>query len=190
MADRTSRVFPFAQIKSFGYSTEQSLLLGTPAGAWLSLTVILAGWLGCRWNVRLALGSVGLWMAILGIALIIGLSEDHNVGRLVGYYLCWGASVPFVTLLSLVATNVAGYTKKTTVAASYLIGYCAGYIIGPQTFQAKDAPDYTPAKITMLCCWGFGVIDLYFILWYYTRENRKKAAVRALPGYVKLQAQE
>lgn len=36
----------------------------------------------------------------------------------------------FVALLSLIATNVAGYTKKTTVAAIYLISYCAGNIIG------------------------------------------------------------
>jgi ACS family allantoate permease-like MFS transporter len=30
----------------------------------------------------------------------------------------------------MISSNVAGYTKKTTVAAMYLIGYCVGNIIG------------------------------------------------------------
>jgi ACS family allantoate permease-like MFS transporter len=30
----------------------------------------------------------------------------------------------------LISSNVAGYTKKTTVAAMFLIGYCVGNIIG------------------------------------------------------------
>ena len=47
----------------------------------------------------------------------------------------------------------AGYTKKTTVAAMYLIAYCVGNIIGPQTFRPKDAPRYVPAEITILVCY-------------------------------------
>lgn len=61
--------------------------------------------------------------------------------------------MPFVAFLSLIATNVAGYTKKTTVAALYLIGYCVGNIIGPQVFRPKDAPRYVPAEITIIACW-------------------------------------
>lgn len=96
----------------------------------------------------------------------------------------------FITLLSLIGTNVAGYTKKTTVAAMYLIGYCAGYIIGPQMFRAEDAPVYRSAEIAMLCCWAVGAMDLYFIAWYYNRQNVKKAAVRAAPDYFSLPNQE
>ena len=45
---------------------------------------------------------------------------------------------------------MAGYTKKTTVAALFLIAYCAGNIIGPQTFNAKEAPRFRSAEITIL----------------------------------------
>jgi MFS transporter, ACS family, allantoate permease len=55
---------------------------------------------------------------------------SHKEGRLAGYYLTQASPAPFVALLSLISSNVAGYTKKTTVAAMYLIGYCAGNIIG------------------------------------------------------------
>lgn len=68
-------------------------------------------------------------MSIIGMLLIVCLPLSNNGGRLAGYYLTQGSPTGFVALLSLVAGNVAGYTKKTTVAALYLIGYCAGNII-------------------------------------------------------------
>lgn len=68
-------------------------------------------------------------MALIGIILIVALPLHNNGGRLAGYYLTQASPVAFVCLLSLIATNVAGYTKKTTVAAMYLIGYCVGNIM-------------------------------------------------------------
>jgi ACS family allantoate permease-like MFS transporter len=85
---------------------------------------------------------------------------------------------------------VAGYTKKTTVAAMYLIGYCTGNIIGPQTFRASDAPRYVPAEITIIVCWGVCLGILLFIHLYCVWQNKKKASIRAEPGYVKLENQE
>jgi ACS family allantoate permease-like MFS transporter len=111
-------------------------------------------------------------------------------GRLAGYYLTQASPTPFVALLSLLASNVAGYTKKTTVAAFYLIGYCTGNIIGPQTFQPKDKPRYIPAEITIIVCWAACLVDLAFIFWYYRRMNKKNEAIRAEPGYTKLEKQE
>jgi hypothetical protein len=91
---------------------------------------------------------IGLCTAMLGMILIVALPLDNNTGRLVGYYLTQASPTPFVALLSLISSNVAGYTKKTTVsssihtptvlfrmltktqvAACFLIGYCVGNII-------------------------------------------------------------
>ena len=57
------------------------------------------------------------------MALIVGLPLGNDSGRLAGYYLTQASPTPFVAFLSLISSNVAGYTKKTTVAALYLIGY-------------------------------------------------------------------
>jgi MFS transporter, ACS family, allantoate permease len=122
--------------------------------------------------------------------LITCLDNSHSAGRLVGYYLTQASPTPFVALLSLISTNVAGWTKKTTVAALYLIGYCVGNIIGPQVFQAKDAPQYRPAEITIIVCWSVCVFDILFIYFWCKWQNRKKAQVRADPSYQKLQGQE
>lgn len=77
---------------------------------------------------------IGLSTALLGVILIVALPLSNNKGRLAGYYLTQASPTPFVALLSLISSNIAGYTKKTTVAAMYLIGYCVGNIIGKCIF--------------------------------------------------------
>lgn len=142
------------------------------------------------------------------MVLIVALPLDNDVGRLIGYYMTQASPTPFVALLSLVSSNMAGYTKKTTVAALYLIGYCAGNIIGnfplsypsnrmnadndkgPQVFRPKDAPRYVPAEITIIVCWGVCLLILGFIWWWYKKENNKKAGIRAREDYVRLENQE
>ena len=71
--------------------------------------------------------------------LIVALPLSSNGGRLAGYYMAQVSTVSLVALLSLIASNVAGYTKKTTVAALFLIAYCAGNIIGSAFFVPTDA---------------------------------------------------
>ena len=149
---------------------------------------------------------IGLCTAMLGMILIVALPLSNNSGRLAGYYLTQASPTPFVALLSLISSNVAGYTKKTTVAAMYLIGYCVGNIIGkrcvnerdnhlltylgPQTFRPKDAPRYIPAEVTIICCWGVCLGILLFIHLYCVWQNKKKAQIRQSPEYVRLENQE
>lgn len=143
-----------------------------------------------RYGYRILISMIGLVIAIIGVLLIVALPLSNNSGRLAGYYLTQAAPTPFVAILSLLSSNVAGYTKKTTVAAMYLIGYCAGNIIGPQTFKAKDAPRYVPAEITIIATWSLGLAIMAFIHVYCVKQNRKKEAVRNAEGYVKLENQE
>ncbi|CAK1366786.1 unnamed protein product [Cercospora beticola] len=118
-------------ITSFGYTKQQSLLYGTPGGAVEVVVLLVTGFLGDRLGSRILTSSGGMILAILGMALIVGLPlEGYNNARLAGYYLTQASPTPFVCFLSLISTNVAGYTKKTTTAALYLVVYCVGNIIG------------------------------------------------------------
>jgi MFS family permease len=92
--------------------------------------LIACGWAGDKYGYRILISMIGLLTAMLGMILIVALPLSNNKGRLAGYYLTQASPTPFVALLSLISSNVAGYTKKTTVAAMYLIGYCVGNIIG------------------------------------------------------------
>lgn len=117
-------------IVSFGYTNQQSLLYGTPGGVVEIVTLIGCGYLGDKFGHRILISCSGLIISIIGMILIVALPLSNNGGRLAGYYLTQASATPFVALLSLISTNVAGYTKKTTVAALYLIAYCIGNIIG------------------------------------------------------------
>ncbi|KAL7943561.1 major facilitator superfamily domain-containing protein [Trichoderma barbatum] len=177
-------------IVSFGYTPQQSLLYGTPGGAVEIVALLLCGYLGDRLGSRILVSISGLVVAMIGVIMIVAIPLDKPAGRLAGYYLTQASPTPFVALLSLISTNVAGWTKKTTVAAMYLVAYCVGNIIGPQTFRPKDAPEYRSAEITILVCWVACLVDLVFIWWWYRRQNLKKNLVRADPSYTKVENQE
>ncbi|CAK7237622.1 Allantoate permease [Sporothrix bragantina] len=179
-------------IVSFGFTSQQSLLLGTPGGLVEIIALVGCGYLGDRYRNRLLISTVGMTLGFIGMLLvtILNNSPSQRVGRLFGYYLLQAAPTPFVALLSLIATNIAGWTKKTSVAAMYLIAYCVGNIIGPQVFQAKDAPDYRPAEITILVCYALCILDVVFIYFWWRRQNAIKAKLRAEPGYRKMAGQE
>lgn len=133
-------------IVSFGYTPEQSLLYGTPGGAIEVVALILCGYLGDKFGNRILISCSGLIVAMLGMILIVALPLSNNLGRLIGYYLTQASPTPFVALLSLIASNVAGYTKKTTVAAIYLIAYCTGNIIG--TYNPQSPTQRSPYQQT------------------------------------------
>ena len=115
---------------SFGFTAEQSLLYGIPGGAVEVVALIASGYMGDWLGRRVMCSMGGLVTAMVGMILIIALPLANNDGRLIGYYMTQASPTPFVALLSLISSNVAGYTKKTTVAAIYLISYCVGNIIG------------------------------------------------------------
>lgn len=127
---------------------------------------------------------------MLGLFLILLLPISNSAGRLVGYYLYQSSSTGFVALLGLISTNVAGWTKKTTAAAMYLVAYCVGNIIGPQVFVSTDAPQYRNANIVVLVCMFVSFAILLFIHAWCKYQNKLKAAIRAGPGYVKVDGQE
>lgn len=129
------------QITSFGFTEQQSLLYGVPGGVVEVIALLLNGYMGARFQQRILCSLGGLVCAIVGMVLIVALPLSNNVGRLIGYYMTQACPTPFVALLSMISSNVAGYTKKTTVAAFYLIGYCAGNIIGekrPSSFVSSQ----------------------------------------------------
>lgn len=104
------------------------------------IALLLNGYVGHITNQRLLSSLGGLVTAMIGVILIVALPESYNVGRLIGYYMTQASPTSFVALLAMISSNVAGYTKKTTVAAMYLIGYCVGNIIGEWEKKKEKSP--------------------------------------------------
>lgn len=58
--------------------------------------------------------------------------------------------------------------------AVLLISFCLGNIVGPLTFTQQSAPDYIPAKITIIVTCSVAVVLTLALRVYYMRENRRR----------------
>jgi hypothetical protein len=76
------------------------------------------------------------------IGCILVYATDNKGPRLFGLFIfvAYAAGLPLT--LSMVSSNVSGYTKKATVSAMMFIAYCTGNIIGPFLFFNDEAPRY------------------------------------------------
>jgi MFS transporter, ACS family, allantoate permease len=62
-----------------------------------------------------------------------------------------------------------------------------GNLIGPQVFQSKDAPQYRPAEITIIVCWGLSLALLILIRQINIHRNKKKDMITSAAGYTKIE---
>lgn len=90
-------------------------------------------------NSRCITMIVANTICILGSGLLVGLPSSNKWGRLVALWLCYFQGLGFSMSLTMVSSNIAGYTKKQLTAAILFTGYCVGNIVGPQTFIKSEA---------------------------------------------------
>jgi ACS family allantoate permease-like MFS transporter len=80
----------------------------------------------------------------------------------------------FPLSLSIIASDVAGYTKKTIVSAILFLAYCAGNISGPQVFFAREAPHYQTGCKICIACLCLGIVDILVLRQYMDWENKRR----------------
>ncbi|KAI1184241.1 putative MFS transporter [Nemania serpens] len=164
-------------VSTFGYSTLESILFQFPLGAVSAIGIPLVGWICSRRRdlriptlilccLPVLAGYVLIWKSTWG---------SRPAAPVVGYSLV-GFFGPVVSLtVSLGASNVAGETKRSFVAAAVFVAYCVGNIVGPQLVRSDTRAQHYPALWTGLII--FYVITilaasaLYVILY---RENRRR----------------
>ncbi|KAK5096549.1 hypothetical protein LTS08_007422 [Lithohypha guttulata] len=169
-------------IRSVGYTSKESALLSIPGGAVSIVSILLATNSAGYFNQR-ALNIIALMVpGVIGAALMAFLPADNKAGRLIGNYMtnCIGASLPL--LYSLVGANYAGHTKKVTMNATLLISFCLGNIVGPLTFTAESAPDYIPAKISIIVTCAVAIGLTLMLRFYYVWENRRRDVLAGKDG--------
>jgi hypothetical protein len=131
-------------VGSFGFSTLGTQYLQIPGGAVQFLALLFGGFICTKYphNTRCIVMIVANTICILGAGLLVGLPDSNKWGRLVALWLCYFQGLGFSMSLTMVSSNVAGYTKKQLTGAVLFTGYCVGNIVGPQTFIAKEARTY------------------------------------------------
>ncbi|KAJ5978483.1 hypothetical protein N7501_001825 [Penicillium viridicatum] len=159
----------------FGFTDLKALIMQMPQGAaqivFLLITSITATFIPSSRILGMCLNTV---ISIVGLILIWKLNPDNQAGRMVGLTLAVVYAINLPISLSIVTSNVAGFSKKSVVSSLLFIAYCVGNIVGPQFFLASEEPSYpTGIKASMS---GL-ILSLFLLLClysYYTWENRRR----------------
>ncbi|PNS18579.1 High-affinity nicotinic acid transporter [Sphaceloma murrayae] len=159
-------------LRNVGFNPKEAAILNAPAGV-VSLVGVIAGSLGVRYCQK-------RWLFIICAAIpaIIGGALMSFVGSRAGVLagvclICTNVAImPIV--FSWAAANSAGHTKRPLSLALLAGSFCVANIIGPQTFQARDAPAYIPAKVTLMAAVACGAVCSVLLAIYYRWENARR----------------
>lgn len=80
------------------------------------------------------------------------------------------------------ASNIGGYTKRTTATAFVFLAYCIGNISGPHAFLGSEAPIYQTGCKTIIGCVGGQVVIAIALRILLIRRNRIRDAAAAAAG--------
>lgn len=120
------------------------------------------------WNVLCTIPG------IIGGGLLSFLPKSNKAGVLIGIYLVNAIVASLPILYQWTMANCAGHTKRAFASALVAGSFSVGNIIGPQTFQSRDAPEYRPAKIAVLATQAGAAIVSILLFFYYVRQNRRR----------------
>ncbi|KAL4787060.1 major facilitator superfamily domain-containing protein [Aspergillus varians] len=162
-------------INGFGFSELNSLLLSAPSG------LLQIGAIGCIClaatyvrKSRIISMIVVILFALVGVILMNTLPDSNRWGRWVGIFLLGPFATSIPISLSLITSNVGGFTKKATVSAMLFVAYCTGNIIGPQLFLSKESPKYPTGLRGVLVGFALAIFFLVLLYIYYEFENRRR----------------
>lgn len=171
-------------IAGLGYDTQNALLLQAPANVIAGISIFTTLWLGDKMRRRIFAGMLCYLVATIGLLILWLLPRSNVVGRLLGTYLIYVFPSGVALVMSLIASNTAGSTKKSTVLGIVLVSYCIGNLIGPQVFIATEAPVYSTALVVILACFIAAGLTLGALWYLLARENKRKEAICTAEGYV------
>ncbi|KAI0077525.1 MFS general substrate transporter [Panus rudis PR-1116 ss-1] len=159
-------------ITGFGYKPMDAALLNIPSGAVSVVSSLAATWFVQNNVPRSVAMLVLVAPAITGAALM---SFAHaKAALLLGIWLINTITPILIVAISWTQANCAGHTKRITYNAIIMVAFGVGNICGPQTFRAKDAPRFWPAKVTMLVATALsGVLTLVLLALYIMRNRRR-----------------
>lgn len=161
-------------LDDFGFGTGQALLMNMIGGGIDIIFPALFAYIQRKFSIsRLLVCFFINALNFTGLCLLAFCK--YSSARLIGYYLNYLQTASYATMTSIIASNIAGHTKKVTVSAVFLVGFCAGNMIGPQTFLESEASsDYPTAKTVMAATATLCLITPIIMLVAFYYENRKK----------------
>ncbi|KAK7216807.1 hypothetical protein V2G26_004810 [Clonostachys chloroleuca] len=166
-------------ILNLGYDSKRAALMNMPSGVISIFFTLLVGF-GVRKSSHRWAWSIGCIIpAIIGGALMSFLPINNKKGILAGIYLVNAVVAPLAIFYNWTAANFGGATKRAFAAAIVSGSFSLGNIIGPQTFQARDAPEFRPAKLAVMGTQAGCAVTTFCLFLYYAWQNKKRGNRKA-----------
>jgi len=168
-------LFASVIIKALGFNNLESLCLQIPVGFFGLCCGILPNIVVYKTNKwRTVILSTLMCLSIAGTAILYSIPRNKTGVVLLGYYLNnFYVGCPNL-ILALVAANVAGHTKKSTVNGCVFVAYCAGSIMSPLIMKAQD--NYHSGFLGILVCQAYAVICAQALHYLYLQRNKLRNA--------------
>ena len=175
--------FASALIKGYGFSGIYTTLLQLPTGAIEAAVVpicgIIATYVKDSRCIVLAVVSLIPFGGLLGIRFT---SLDHRWTLVGCTWLQYIIGAPVIISWNLLATNVAGHTKRAVANGLWFSLYAAGNVAGANIFFADEAPRYYSGLLGLLICYA-GIIVLACATYISMKmENRRRDATAVAAG--------
>ncbi|KAI2855308.1 hypothetical protein CBS63078_4802 [Aspergillus niger] len=169
-------------INGFGFSQIRSLLMQMPlGGAQIVFLILTAGIATFIPRTRILMMIFNTLTSLTGMVLVWKLDEDNRRGRLTGLALGAVFAVNIPLSLSIISSNVAGFTKRSTTSALLFVAYCVGNIVGPQFFYSSEEPYYPTGMKAATSGLALGAFFLVCLLGYYIWENKRRDRLYGVP---------
>ncbi|KAI9372628.1 hypothetical protein BJX61DRAFT_542567 [Aspergillus egyptiacus] len=120
-------------------------------------------------------------VSMVGMLLVWQLDKNDQTGRMTGLTLGAVFAVNIPISLSLISSNVAGFTKRSVTSALMFVAYCVVNIVGPQLFLDSEEPGYPTGMKAAISGLSLGAFFLVCLLVYYLGENRRRDRVYGSP---------
>ncbi|GJN71494.1 hypothetical protein PLICBS_005559 [Purpureocillium lilacinum] len=167
-------------VQSFGYPPLKTVLLLGGAGATLFVSLLLCG-TGAVYipHSRSIFGMVSCLPVIAGSVMVWKSDWSTKMTPLWGFYLTSIFATTVVMVLTLMAANTAGHTKKAVTSGLVWASYCASNGIAPLTVRTQEKDDHYPtAWKIILSMTSLSFVLLAVFRWYLLHLNKKKDQVK------------
>ncbi|KAI8391208.1 major facilitator superfamily domain-containing protein [Radiomyces spectabilis] len=168
--------FSATLVKGFNFSATESIILQIPSGLAAAFAAIIAV-ITARKSRQAIYTGIGMGIvSAIGCLLLAVIPQSAGAVKLLGYYLSWAMAGAYTIILTVIANNVSGYTKKIFYNGAYMIFSTFGNFIGPLMMVQTQAPGYVGGMIGYTVANVVVIICLILIRYIMAKENRRRLA--------------
>ncbi|ORE08051.1 MFS general substrate transporter [Rhizopus microsporus var. microsporus] len=164
-------VFSTLIVRSVGFTSQESILMQVPSGCVSALLSLLGVWVARKTGQLYFSVVVCTTISMIGVILLAVLPLTGV--KLLGYFLAWAENGTAVMLLTIIASNVTGYTKKIFYNGMNIIFFTLGNFVGPLLMLEHEAPSYKTGMI-IYCIGNAAILVMLFVARQLMASENKK----------------